>query len=303
MSYDKIKQKLANGQHIILDGGTGTDIQRRGAPMSGDTWCADVNATHGHIVRAVHDHYISVGADVITANTFASSVLSFDAYGRVDEVMALDRLAVGYALAAAKGHDVAVAGSFSTIRPVIKGTDRTDLAKNWSRDEAMALFRRKAQNLKTCGVDFIFMEMMRDTDYSVWATEAALETGLPVWVGISVEQVNGELVGFGRNDQKLVDVAPALAALKPAAMFIMHTASHEIDAALEILRRSWAGPLGAYPECGYFKAPDWQFVDVIAPFDLVNHCHQWEKHGASIFGGCCGIGPEHIHALAEEFKS
>jgi S-methylmethionine-dependent homocysteine/selenocysteine methylase len=302
VSYDKIKQKLAAGETIILDGGTGTDIQRRGAPMSGDTWCADVNATHGEIVRSVHDHYIEVGADVITANTFATSMLSFDAYGRVDEVAELDRLAVGYAKAAAEGHDVAVAGSFSTMRPVIKGTDRTDLSKNWTRDEAMILFRRKAANLKACGVDFIFMEMMRDTDYSVWATESALETGLPVWVGISVERVEGELVGFGRNDQKLVDVAPALAALKPEAMCIMHTASNEIDEALAILRRSWSGPIGTYPECGYYAAPDWQFVDVIAPQDLVSHCHQWEKHGASIFGGCCGIGPDHIRALAKEFK-
>jgi methionine synthase I (cobalamin-dependent) len=302
VSYQFIKDKLARGETIILDGGTGTDIQRRGAPMSGDTWCADVNATHGEIVRSVHDHYIQVGADVITANTFASSVLSFDAYGRVDEVETLDRLAVGYALAAANGHDVAVAGSFSTMRPTFRGTDRTDLSKNWTRDEAMVLFRRKAANLKACGVDFIFMEMMRDTDYSVWATKAAMETGLPVWVGISVERVGGELVGFGRNDQKLVDVAPALAALNPEAICIMHTASNDIDESLAVLRRSWAGPVGAYPECGYFKAPDWQFVDVIPPLDLVKHCHQWETHGASIFGGCCGIGPDHIHALAQEFK-
>jgi S-methylmethionine-dependent homocysteine/selenocysteine methylase len=302
VSYDNIRQKLKSGEPIILDGGTGTDIQRRGAPMSGDTWCADVNATHGAIVRSVHDHYIAVGADVITANTFASSVLSFDAYGRMDEVEKLDRLAVGYALAAARGHDVAVAGSFSTMRSVIKGTDRSDLSKNWTREEAMVLFRRKAANLKACGVDFIFMEMMRDTDYSVWATEAALETGLPVWVGISVERVDGELVGFGRNDQKLIDIAPALAALKPDAMCIMHTASNDIDDALAVLRQSWAGPVGAYPECGYYAAPDWQFVDVIPPLDLVNHCHQWERHGASIFGGCCGIGPDHIHALAQEFK-
>jgi S-methylmethionine-dependent homocysteine/selenocysteine methylase len=302
VSYDNIKAKLAAGQPIILDGGTGTDIQRRGAPMSGDTWCADVNATHGHIVQSVHEHYVQVGADIITANSFATSMLSFDAYGRAAEVMELDRLAVSYAKAAAKGRNVAVAGSFSTMRPVIKGTDRTDLSKNWTRDEAMVLFARKAQNLKACGVDLIMMEMMRDTDYSVWATQAAKETGLPVWVGISVERVNGELVGFGRNDQRLGDVAQALAAQKPDVMCIMHTASHDIDDAIATLRSHWQGPIGAYPECGYFKAPDWQFVDVIAPLDLVSHCHQWQKQGATVFGGCCGIGADHIHALSQEFK-
>ena len=43
--YKNIQKKLDLGQTIILDGGTGTDIQRRGVPMSGKTWCADANLT------------------------------------------------------------------------------------------------------------------------------------------------------------------------------------------------------------------------------------------------------------------
>jgi S-methylmethionine-dependent homocysteine/selenocysteine methylase len=302
VSYVKIKAKLAAGEPIILDGGTGTDIQRRGAPMSGDTWCADVNATHGEIIRSVHDDYIRMGADIITANTFATSPLSFNAYGRDDEMIELDKAAVAHAKASAAGHDVCVAGSFSTMRPVYAGTDRTDLSKNWTRDEAMVLFRRKAQNLKALGVDLIMMEMMRDTDYSLWACEAAMETGLPVWIGISVEKTGDELTGFGREDQRFDDVAKAMAALKPEVISIMHTSPNTTDEALAILQKYWRGPIGTYPECGYYAAPDWQFVDVIAPSDLVQKSHDWHKFGATIYGGCCGIGPDHIHALALEFK-
>jgi S-methylmethionine-dependent homocysteine/selenocysteine methylase len=299
--YDLIAEKLARGATVILDGGTGTDIQRRGAPMSGDTWCADVNATHGHIVKAVHDDYIRAGAGIITANTFATSMLSFDAYGRAGEVAELDAKAVSYAKAAAEGTNVAVAGSMSTMRPVIRGTDRTDLGRNWSRDEAKALFSAKAHNLKSLGVDLIMMEMMRDIDYSLWASEAAMETGLPVWIGISVERAAGELKGFGRNDQRLADVASALAALNPAAMTIMHTSANDTGGALQILRAAYDGPIGAYPESGYFKAPDWQFVNTIAPDDLAARCREWQKLGATIFGGCCGIGPDHIRRLSQEF--
>ncbi len=303
MSYDNIKKKLAAGETIILDGGTGTDIQRRGAPMSGETWCADVNGTHGEIVRSVHDDYVRVGADIIAANTFATSPLSFNAYGRDAELATLDALAVGYAKAAAQGHDVAVAGSFSTQRPVIVGTDRTDMSKSWTRDEAMVLFRAKAQHLKALGVDLIMMEMMRDTDYSLWACEAAMETGLPVWIGIAAERHGDVLTGFGRDDQKFEDVARALAALKPDVISIMHTSPNNTDEALTILRKYWIGPIGTYPECGYYAAPDWQFVDVIEPLDLVQKSHDWNKLGATIYGGCCGIGPDHIHALAREFKN
>ncbi len=302
MSYDNIKAKLAAGETIILDGGTGTDIQRRGAPMSGETWCAEVNLTHPDIVRSVHDDYIRRGADIITANTFASSALSFNFYGRDDDLLRIDQAAVAIAKVATKGTDVLVAGSVSTMRPVVAGSDRTNKAKEWPEAEARELFRRKVENLKTAGVDLIMMEMMRDVDYSVWATEAALATGLPVWVGISVEKHDGVLTGFGREDQNLDDVANALAALKPEVMSIMHTSSNDTDDALLILRKYWNGPLGTYPECGYYAAPDWQFVDVISPAVLVQKSHHWNKLGVTIFGGCCGIGPDHIEALAQEFK-
>jgi methionine synthase I (cobalamin-dependent) len=302
VNYDRIRAKLAAGETIILDGGTGTDIQRRGAPMSGPTWCAEVNATHGDIVQAVHADYVSVGADVIAANTFATSPLTFNAYGRDDELIALDVAAVAHAKAAAKGKDVCIAGSISTQRPLISGTDRTDFAKSWTRDETLVLFRRKAKNLKALGVDLLMMEMMRDTDYALWACEAAIETGLPVWIGLSAERADGGLVGFGRPDQKFEDIVKTLAALKADVISIMHTSPNDTDEALVILRKYWAGPVGTYPECGYFKAPDWQFVDVITPADLVKKSHDWNKLGATIFGGCCGMGPDHIHALAQEFK-
>ena len=302
MSYQFIKDKLARGESIILDGGTGTDIQRHGAPMSGPTWCAEVNATHGDIVRDVHADYVRVGADIIAANTFATSPLTFNAYGRDDELIALDAAAVAHAKAATHGKSVCIAGSISTQRPLIPGTDRTNFEKNWTRDEAMLLFRRKAENLKALGVDLLMMEMMRDTDYALWACEAAMETGLPVWIGISVERADGALVGFGRPDQKFEDIAKTLAALKPEVISIMHSSPNDTDEALVVLRKYWSGPMGTYPECGYFKAPDWQFVDVITPADLVIKSQDWQKLGATIFGGCCGLGPDHIHALTREMK-
>lgn len=301
--YRNVQRKLDAGQNIILDGGTGTDIQRRGAPMSGETWCADVNLTHPEIVQMVHEDYIRVGADVICANTFATSALSFNVYGRDEELLKIDATAVAIAKKAAAGTQVAVAGSISTMRPVAAGSDRTLKDVEWTEPEARELFRRKAENLAVTGIDLIMMEMMRDEDYSLFATETAMATGLPVWVGISVERrKDGKLSGFGRNDQLLDDIARALSATGPAAMSIMHTSPNDTDEALQILRKYWDGPLGAYPECGYFKSPDWQFVDVIAPDDLVAKARDWQKLGVSIFGGCCGLGPSHIAALAKEFK-
>jgi len=42
---------------------------------------------------------------------------------------------------------------------------------------------------------------------------------------------------------------------------------------------------------------------VIPPAELVRKSHGWQHLGASIFGGCCGIGPDHVTALTREFKT
>jgi S-methylmethionine-dependent homocysteine/selenocysteine methylase len=297
MGYDVIRRKLAAKEMIILDGGTGTDIQRRGAPMSGDTWCADVNGTHLEIVEAVHRDYVAAGADVITANTFATSALSFNHYKRDDDVLRLDALAVSAARAAVEGSDVVVAGSMSTMRPVNPGTDRSNLDVNWSEGDARKLFRRKLQNLKDYGVDFIMMEMMRDADLSLWACETAMSLGLPVWIGISVERrEDGELAGFGRSDQRLQDFAPRLCALRPDIVSIMHSSPDDTGPALEMIKSFWNGPLGAYPESGHFSMPDWVFSD-LSPAGLLDYAKLWKDEGVTAIGGCCGIGPDHISTL------
>jgi homocysteine S-methyltransferase len=302
--YDHIREKLARGETIILDGGTGTDIQRRGVPMSNSTWCAEANITHPNVVRQVHEDYIRAGAEIIIANTFATSALLFNALGRDEELLEIDRAAVAIAKQAAAGHEVAVAGSMSTMRPVVPGSDRTSKQQEWPEAKARALFKRKADNLAACKVDLTMMEMMRDQDYSVWATEAAKATRLPVWVGISAErQKNGRLTGFGREDQAFEDVARVLAALKPDLISIMHTSPNDTDEAIDILRKHWKGPMGAYPESGYFKMPEWTFVDIIPPEELVARSKVWKAKGVLAFGGCCGLGPDHISALADAFKS
>ncbi len=76
MPERNIMDRLAAGETILLDGGTGSELQRRGADvLKGATerleaWSATANIEFADVVRQVHQDYLRVGADVIISNNF-----------------------------------------------------------------------------------------------------------------------------------------------------------------------------------------------------------------------------------------
>ena len=302
--YKEIERKLTADELILLDGGTGTEIQRKGAPMSGEVWCALATRSHPEILHEVHVDYIDAGADIITANTFASSPLMLQGHGLLGDMEALDRQAVRIALEVRDKTErpVAVAGSMSAMRPMIPGTDKIRTDFSMSENDTRPLYRQKAETLADAGVDMIIMEMMRDLDYSIWATEAAVATGLPVWMGISVQRrEDGELAGFNRHEFTLRDLVEELMGAGAKVALVMHSSVPDTDEALPTVFDCWKGPVGAYPESGYFTIPDWVFGEV-TPDEFATKAKEWRAQGVAVIGGCCGVSPEHIAAARDALK-
>ena len=67
-----LDEKIAHGGVIVLDGATGTEIERLGGEMDSVAWCAVANMNYPEKVQQVHEAYMRAGADVITTNTFAT---------------------------------------------------------------------------------------------------------------------------------------------------------------------------------------------------------------------------------------
>jgi S-methylmethionine-dependent homocysteine/selenocysteine methylase len=137
-AYAALLQRLRAGECVLLDGGVGTEIQRQGAPMSTALWCAEANLSHPEIVRRVHRDYLAAGAEVVTANTFASSPLLLEHFGRLDEMERIDAVALRVAREAASSSGAVVAGSMSTMRPTVPGSDRTQQNHGWTEEAARA---------------------------------------------------------------------------------------------------------------------------------------------------------------------
>ena len=291
-----LQKRIATGDLVLLDGGTGTELERRGVPMNERGWCGDATLGHSQVLREIHEDYIRAGAEVIITNTFATARHTLEPIGFGADVERANRLAVEVARDARQRvaeHEVAVAGSMSDFI-----SDRSDPA--WRREQTLrATYREQAEILAEAGVDLLAMEMMQEPEIAIPAIEAATDTGLPVWVGCSCRSADeqGRLVLFDFPDRDFRELLDAVVGLPVGVIGIMHSEIPDITRGLDMLRERWTGPLAVYPESGYFTMPHWQFVDIITPDDLVSEARAWRDGGVQLIGGCCGIGPEHIGAL------
>ena len=200
MTYAAFHQYLADGHIVILDGGTGTELERRGVPMDADAWCGAAALRYLDVLEKVHCDYIAVGAEIITANTFASSPLMLRAAGLGDRFEEINRAAVQAALRAREAcgkPNVLVAGSLSHMVPAGGGSWRSDPSRLPSANELRDGLEALAELLAAEGCDLILLEMMHHPDRMASAFEAALSVGLPVWAGFSVRR------GTGRIDPRL----------------------------------------------------------------------------------------------------
>lgn len=294
------KEILDAGDLLLIDGGMGTELQRRGVPMNMDSWSGTAARLHADTVQLVHEDYIRAGAKVIITNTFGSNRMMLEPLGLGDEVVQINQQAVQSALRARESsgdESITVAGSISP------SPARFDWTAFPAKDVEMDAYRELAGILHDGGVDIIVLETMMDDVNAPRAMEAALETGLPVWLGVSCSEhpESGKVVSFSRQDIDFAVPLDALIPMGPAMVNIMHSQMHTIPHAIEMVRARWEGHIGVYPESGYFERPDWSFVDTISPAGLVEEARGWLDAGVTMLGGCCGTGPEHITALRDAF--
>ena len=304
VAYADIKRRLDAGEVLLLDGGVGTELERRGADMDPAAWCGVATLANEELLTQIHVDYARAGSDVITANTFASSRVMLSAAGHGDDVVEINRRAVAAALRAkeilaAEGRSVAVAGSLSHLMPMIPGTATVDPALVPSPAAVGEAFAELAGILVDAGVDLILLEMMYEPGRAALAVEAAVGTGLPVWFGLSARRgADGGAVAFHHFEDIPLDEIARLIPAEADVAGAMHTPSELMGEALAAVRARFAGPLSAYPDSGYFEMPGWRFVDIIEPAVLEGFYAAWLAQGARVLGGCCGLTVPHIEAAA-----
>ncbi len=304
-------RRLAAGNVLLLDGATGTELQRRGVDTRLPLWsaCALLEAPATRVLRAIHADYIAAGADIVTTNTFRTHRRTLAQAGLGERTHELTQFAVRIAREAAQQADrkIFVAGSISPLEDCYSPQLVPPDGELWIEHAEMA------HDLAQAGCDVLLIETMNTIREAVIAARCAATTGLPVCVsfvaglnGLPPDQLNraGSDEGLAAltllSGESISEAVQAVQHLRPAVILINCVPLAHIDRAFEELRAAHHGPIGLYANVGYADdRTGWVLTDDVLPAAYAQQARYWIQHGAAIIGGCCGTTPEHIVALSE----
>jgi len=285
-----LSDRLAGGLPLVLDGATGTELERRGLRAGLPLWSSHALLEAPGAVEEIHAAYVEAGADALTANTFRTQRRTLARGGLGERAAELTATAVeGARRAAARAERrVWILGS----APPLEDCYRPDLTP-----EPAALAREHAEhaeNLVAAGVDAVLAETHATVREACAAARAAGAVGLPVVVCFQCD-ARARLP----SGEALEAALEAVVALGVAAVGVNCLPPPAVPACLPVLAAA-GRPFGVYPNLGApGDGPDAPRVHERTPPELAREAETWLAAGARFVGGCCGTTPEHVRRLAE----
>lgn len=289
----------------ILDGGLGRELARRGAPFRQPEWSALALIEAPETVKEVHLDFINAGAEVITTNNYAVVPFHIGQERFETDGVRLIKVAIEQAKNAVKesGKNVKIAGCL----PPLFGSYRADLFQpGQAKNLAEPIINTLAPE-----VDFWLAETQSCLK-EVETVHALLpQDGKDYWVSFTLQdEIKQEqaLLRSGENMQQVADFIKQ----SNAKAVLFNCCQPEVI--LQVINEikgliPESVQIGAYANA--FPPQDESATandgldeirkDLDAPTYLA-FAKQWQQAGASLVGGCCGIGPEHIAELSQFFK-
>ncbi|MCG8552367.1 MAG: homocysteine S-methyltransferase family protein [Desulfobacterales bacterium] len=294
----------------IIDGGIGRELERRGAPFRQPEWSARSMIEAPDMVKEVHKAFIASGASVITTNSYALVPFHLGEQQFKKQGKALAIIAGQTACAAVnetRPH-TRVAGSI----PPLFGSYRADLYQpERVVDIATPLIEGLGPyvDLWLCETQSLIDESLRIKSL----VDQLDQSGKPFWVAFTLDDAHANSEPVLRSGQLLADAITEMVNAKVNAVLFNCCQPEVISQAIKITKDRLADlgapniQIGAYANAfpAQTKAakaneklneirPD------LTPSSYLTWAQKWVQDGATLIGGCCGIGPEHISILAQK---
>ena len=287
----------------ILDGGMGRELQRVGAPFRQPEWSALPLIESPQHVTMVHEEYADAGADVITTNAYAIVPFHigqerFDRDGR--------RLA---ALAGSLARDVADRHPGVKVAACIPPVLGSYLPERFVADVARPLVEVLVEEQAP------FVDIwLAETQSSIAEVELIGDvlkdqpTGLPLWCSFTLEDTLEAGAARLRSGESITRAVRAVEELGAAAVSFNCSQPEVMEAAVREAVPMTTLPVGVYANSFVTDSHAGRLAnegltqtrDDVTPEAYLEWATRWVDAGATIIGGCCGVGPDHIRALSAQ---
>lgn len=285
----------------ILDGSIGQELVKRLGEAPTPLWSTSVMLEDPDLVADVHLDYFKVGAEIATLNTYAVLRDRLSNNGISEKFEALHKAAQQLA---AKARDAHGSGKIASALGPLGASYRPELMP--SVDEAAKQYAEIVA-LHDDFVDLHLLETVSGVRHAEGILAGCKAATKPVWLALSVSDDEPTTL---RSGEDLSDVKPLIDTYKPAAVLINCSTPEAVTAALPIVT-SLGVPFGAYAN-GFTKISDGFLtenptVDALSarkdlnPNAYADFVQKWVDLGATIIGGCCEVGPDHIAELKRRF--
>lgn len=287
----------------IMDGGMGRELERVGAPFRRPEWSALALMEKPETVGLAHQSFVDAGAEVIITNTYALVPFHigqerFDKQGRE-----LTKLAAEIARDVAdKNKGLMVAGSL----PPAFGSYRPDL---FDADNAAKIYIPLIEEQEIY-VDVWLAETMSSIVEAEFLINLIREySDKSIWISYSLadREGDGSTPPQLRSGERIEVAIDLIKSMNVDVLLFNCSQVEEMSPALEIVQGGDLNvPYGAYANAfepiNKMKSVDSDDTGIRAemnPESYFEFAKEWKDLGATIIGGCCGIGPDHIKKLAD----
>ena len=280
-------KKLSQEKILILDGATGTNLQKRGLPsgVCPEKWILE----NPEALITLQKEFVDAGSMFLYAPTFGCNRFKLAEYGLENEISKMNRGLVALSKEAAGGKayvcgDITMTGK--QLAPV--GT--------LGFEELVDIYKEQADILIEAGVDLFVIETMMSLNETRAALIAIRELcDLPVMATLTFEKDGRTL--FGTPPEVVPGVLEGLGA--DAVGINCGLGPETMTDLIDTMYMHSTIPIIAKPNNGLPKLRDGETVYDMTPEEFVKGAKSLLLTGARIIGGCCGTTPEHIRLLTQ----
>ncbi len=275
---------------VILDGATGTNLQKAGLPtgVCPEAWIYD----NPDAILNLQKDYVKVGTQILYAPTFTANRIKLEEFGLGSRLSDINRRMVRLSREAA-GESAFVAGDLTMTGRQLYPIGDLDF------EELVDIYKEQVGAILEEGVDLFVIETMMSLQECRAGLLAVKETcDLPVMVSLTYNEDGRTLFGSLPDTTIIVlqemgaDVVGINCSTGPEAM---------LDPLIK-MRKYAKIPILIKPNAGLPVLENGETVYKMDPDEFADAMVSLVEAGASVVGGCCGTTPEHIKALCDRIN-